>query len=320
MTTSSVGKKRIGLIGLGLMGEPMGTNWLNKGFSLAILPHRNMRPVKTLSKLGAQVCGGLEELVTHSDVIVLMLPSSKEVEAVCLGLTTSPQKSRTKALMDLVTPQHIILDMTTSDPASTRRIGFELGKRSLRFADAPVTGGVKGAAAGKLTLFMGGAKDVLDELDEVLSAVSTTKSHFGALGLGHVAKAINNLICIGNLAVFAEALPLGKAMGLEPKMLYDTLLAGTARSDMLEIYGPQILKGDFDARFKLEHAYKDLIIVLRMAEFAGTELPLLQGMLSHFANAEKAGLFGQNVSAIIRPIEASLGIEFRENAPHGDPS
>lgn len=296
-------EKTIGLLGLGLMGEPMAQNWIKKGFKLNILPHRNKAPAERLSKLGAHVCSSQRELIEKSDVIVLMLPSSKEVEEVCL--------TSSESVLNLAKPHQITIDMTTSDPASTRRVGHELKKNSLRFMDAPVTGGVKGAADGTLTLFIGGEIKDYSEVKEVLAAVSKTQTHFGALGLGHVAKAINNYICIGNLAVLCEALPLGRAMGLDAKLLIETLLSGTAASEMMKVYVPQIMSGDFNPRFKLEHAYKDLVIALRMAEFAQAELPILEAMLLHFANAEKAGFTGQNLSAIIKPIEKELGVEFR---------
>jgi len=293
-------KMRVGLIGTGLMGEPMAENWLKKGFSLSVLPHKNPEPAKKLEKLGAKVCENVDDLLAHSDVVVLMLPTSREVESFCLG-----------GFLKLASPQHVIIDMSTSDPASTRRIGHELKKKGIDFIDAPVTGGVKGAQEGSLVLFVGGEKTVFEKVKPVLEAVSQKQTYFGALGLGHVAKAINNFICIGNLAVLCESLPLGKALGLDPNLLIESLLAGMAASEMMKVYVPQIMKGDFNPRFKLEHAYKDLVIALRMAEFVGVELPVLEAMLYHFKEAEEAGLKGLNLSAIIKPLEKAMGVEFR---------
>jgi 3-hydroxyisobutyrate dehydrogenase-like beta-hydroxyacid dehydrogenase len=295
--------KRVGLIGIGLMGGPMGENWIKKGYGLNFLAHKNRAPAEKLKSVGAIEVETLQQLADQSDVIVLMVPTSREVEALCLG---------SNGLERWLSPKQVVIDMSTSDPESTRRIHQIYKKSNLRFMDAPVTGGVSGAALGTLTLFVGGPVDWHHEVKEVLAAVSKTQSHFGEAGNGHVAKIINNFICVGNLAVFCEALPLAVKLGLEPSKIYDTLLSGTASSEMLKFYGPQILAGDFAPRFKLAHASKDIDLAVSQANAVHTELPVLNGVQSLFHKALEAGKGERNLSSVIELIESQLGIEFRK--------
>jgi 3-hydroxyisobutyrate dehydrogenase-like beta-hydroxyacid dehydrogenase len=294
--------KRVGLIGLGLMGTPMARNWLKKGFELCVLPHKNKMRATELAGFGAHVASNLSELVSQSDVIVLMVPSSLEVEELTIG---------SQGLIHHLQSQHVVIDMSTSAPESTRGIYKQFDQKALRFFDAPVTGGVRGAEEGTLTLFIGGPKAWFEETREVLEAVSRTQSHFGEIGNGHVAKIINNYICIGNLAVFAEALPLATRFGLQPKQLFETLLSGTASSEMLKSYGPQIMSGDFKARFKLSHAYKDMNLAKDLAENIGVTLPVLKGVLEDFEKALAKNLSEENLSALMKPLEEEMSGFFR---------
>jgi 3-hydroxyisobutyrate dehydrogenase-like beta-hydroxyacid dehydrogenase len=161
--------------------------------------------------------------------------------------------------------------------------------------------------------------DAIKKAESFLRPVSEKRFYFGPLGQGHVAKIINNFICIGNLAVFSEALVLGAASGLDPQTLYDTLLTGTAQSRMLEIYGKQILKNDFQPRFKLALAHKDIGLARdlnrsikgKVIKNGVRSLPVLNGIQMLFAIAQKGKLSSENISALIKPIENAYKAKFR---------
>ncbi len=309
-------KKRVGLIGAGLMGHPMGINWLKKGFKLTVLKSSNANSqsaerITDLQKNGAVIAHDLADLVLQSDIITLMLPTSQEVEAICLG---EVRRTSSANLLDLVRPEQLVIDMTTSDPESTRKIFKMFEEKTLRFFDSPVTGGVMGAKAGTMTLFIGGPEKFYQEAEDVLSAVSKVRTHFGKIGQGHVAKIINNYVCVGNLAVFSEALVLGAKAGLKSGDIFSTLLSGTGFSRMLEAYGPQILDGDFAPRFKLAHAFKDILLAqnLNLAlEGKSENLPVLQGMIKDFQKAADQNLGEENISALIKPLENEYNTQFR---------
>ena len=294
-------KNRIGLIGSGLMGKPMGMNWLKKGYQLTVLPHKNLVNITELQKAGATVAQSPMELASFTDLIILMLPTSREVEAAI------------ESLIKFLTPKHIVIDMSTSEPQSTREIFEKFKAKNLKFFDAPVTGGVKGAVEGSLTLFVGGPRELFLESKDVLNAVSKIQTHFGEAGQGHVAKIINNFVCIGNLAVFSEALPLAMRMGLNPRDIFQTLTSGTAASRMLDLYGVQILNGDFAPRFKLSHAYKDLKLAEDLLKDIKAKLPVLEGVVEDFKKAMDQNLGDENVSAVIKTIEDQMSARFRSN-------
>jgi 3-hydroxyisobutyrate dehydrogenase-like beta-hydroxyacid dehydrogenase len=278
-------KKKVGLIGAGLMGCPMAKNWLKKGFQLGVLPHKNKKHIDELLTLGAIIASSHEDLCNKSDVIILMLPTSHEVE------------SNTKKLKKHLKPHNLVIDMSTSDPANTRTIYAEYKNLKLRFFDSPVTGGVKGAETGTLTLFVGGPKEWFEESKEVLNAVSQIQRHFGSVGNGHVAKVINNFICVANLAVFSEALPLAARMGLDAKAIFEVLDSGMASSAQL--------------RFKLAHALKDLKLAKNLAKPFEVELPVLEGSVKDFERASLLGLGEKNISSVIEIFEKDFKSKFR---------
>ena len=290
---------KVGLIGLGLMGEPMGFNWIKKGFGLSILPHRRTEAAAALEKSGAQMASSVEDLCKKSDVIILMVPTSREVE------------SLTHEIEKFITPQQFVIDMSTSEPASTLALHKSFKENGLRFFDAPVTGGVKGATEGTLTLFIGGPEEWVKACMPVLGAVSQKQIHFGDAGQGHVAKIINNFVCIGNMAVLAEALPMASKLGLDPNKIFDALSDGMAASRQLNFYGPQILQGDFAPRFRLSHALKDMKMAKEITKQLKVTLPVLEGIISDFDKATILDLLEKNVSALIQPIEKAMGTEFR---------
>lgn len=285
----------IGLIGAGLMGKPMGMNWLNKGFPVHALVHK--KPIQELITAGAVECRSLRDICENSKYLILMLPSSREVEETCAVLQRH------------LAPEQMIIDMSTSDPQSTRQIHERMSKAKLRFMDSPVTGGVWGAQAGELSLFVGGPQEWLTEILPVLKAISKTQTHFGPAGSGHLAKLINNYVCIANMAVLAEALPLASASGLDPQKIFDVLTQGTANSKMLEAYGPQIMRGDFEPRFRISHALKDILLAEKLAD----GLPVLSGVISLFKKYQELGLPEKNVSALVLAVEKLLNVEFRKN-------
>lgn len=303
--------KKIGLIGAGLMGHPMAKRWLSSGFNLTVFEKKNRKSsfetkgrIKELIKSGAGFTTDFKILCDSIDCLILILPSSKEIESILLN----PENLRILKSSKV----RLVIDMSTSAPTSTVKIGKKIQSKQLDFIDAPVTGGVTGAENGTLTLFLGGKKSAIKKAESFLRPVSEKRFYFGPLGQGHAAKIINNFICIGNLAVFSEALVLGAASGLDPQTLYDTLLTGTAQSRMLEIYGKQILKNDFQPRFKLALAHKDIGLARDLnRSIKGEVLTVLGAIEKQFVKAEASGLGAENLSALIKPIERSFNKRFR---------
>jgi 3-hydroxyisobutyrate dehydrogenase-like beta-hydroxyacid dehydrogenase len=280
---------RLGVVGLGAMGRPMAANLLAGGFPVAVLRHRDTAAPSALAAAGAGVVDSLAALVAAVDAIILMLPSSQEVEETVLG---------PDGLEGLARPGQVIVDMGTSDPASTRRLSERLASRGVDFLDAPVTGGVKGAAAGTLLIMAGGPPHALDRVRPALETLGSAVVHVGESGAGHTLKIINNLIAVTTGALIAEALRLAEAARLPLPVVLDVLQKGSANSAALQGMAGRIRSRQFDPGFRVNLARKDLTLAEGLARTAGVRLPVGAAARVVFDEACEAGLGDLDTSAL----------------------
>ena len=253
-------KPRIGYIGVGLMGHGAAKNILEKGYPLTIMGHRNRAPVDDLVKRGAKESTSAAVTARNSEILFLCLPSSIEVEAAIYGADGVLQGAHAKL---------IVVDCTTADPNSTRRIAGDLGKQGAAMVDAPLGRTPKEAEAGKLSTYVGGDPTVVKKLRPVMECYADTIVEVGALGMGHTLKLINNFISIGNCAIIAEAATTAAKLGVDMHKFYEVISAGGANSKMFQMVMPWVLEGD-DSQLKgpLRIAGKDLRFYTRLAEQA----------------------------------------------------
>ena len=253
-------KPRIGFIGVGLMGHGAAKNILDKGYALTIMGHRNREPVDDLVKRGAKESKSAAEVARGSDILFLCLPSWVEVEAMVYGAG---------GVLEGAHAALIVVDSTTADPNSTRRIAASLAGKGARMADAPLGRTPKEAEAGKLSTYVGGDPAVVAAIKPVQECFADTIVEVGALGMGHTLKLINNFISIGNCAVIAEAAATAAKMGVDMRKFYEVVSAGGANSKMFQMVMPWVLEGD-DSQLKgpLRIAGKDLRFYTRRADQA----------------------------------------------------
>jgi len=301
---------RVALFGAGLMGEPMAGHLLDCGFSVATVAHRNRAPIERLARKGARECGSFAEAVAASDVTLMALPTSREVEEVLFG---------TGGVAPAVKTGHVIVDMGTCYPADTRRLAARVEALGGRFLDAPVTGGVEAARAAALTVMAGGDPIVLDSIRPVLDAFSAKIYHFGPVGAGHAAKLIQNMIGWIEVAGIAEGLALAKATGLELGTFFSMLSHSHSNSPIVQMMVPKVLSGGFDdIDFRLEGAHKDIRQAAELARETTTVPMSVANAAEALFRLSCADGFGrQDWTAIVRGLEKRLGLEFR--APE-DPS
>ena len=207
-------KERIGFIGLGLMGEGMAANLLRKGWPLTVLAHRKREPIERLVALGAVEARNARALAEASDIVVLCVTGSPQVEEVTMG--AEGLASAGKSLM--------ILDCSTSNPTSTVQLAAELAKRDIVLIDTPLARTPKEAAAGTLDVMAGGDAAAFERARPVLEAFAGRVIHTGPTGSGHTMKLLNNFISLGYSAIYAEALMMGAKAGLTPEVM-DSVLA-----------------------------------------------------------------------------------------------
>ncbi|MFL5270037.1 MAG: 3-hydroxyisobutyrate dehydrogenase [Stellaceae bacterium] len=219
---------KIGFIGTGTMGQPMLANLVKKGFAVLafdVVP----AALDAAASLGAERAGSVGETARNCEIVITMLPSSANVEAVYLG---------SGGIVESADEGRLCVDMSTIDPGTSHRVAARLKERGLRFLDAPVSGGVGGAAAGTLAIMVGGDARDLAEARPALAAMGTNIIHVGAVGAGEVAKLCNNLISGAALVAVAEAFRIGEAFGVDAQVLTNVIAKSSGSTWVMEHMHP----------------------------------------------------------------------------------
>ncbi|MFC4376248.1 NAD(P)-dependent oxidoreductase [Nocardia halotolerans] len=245
----------VGFLGLGNMGAPMARRLVGRGAVdvAGFDPQESARA--TLAAVGGRVADTASAAVAGAGTVVLMLPASAVVEAV-LG---------DPAVVGALRPGTIVVDMSSSEPLSTRRLAAELGSRGVAFVDAPVSGGVSGAAAGTLTIMCGGEAGAVAAVEPLLRELGTP-TWVGASGAGHALKAINNLLAGVHLLAAAEGLAIGKRFGLDPELMLSVIDRASGRSEATATKLPRfVLPGTYDSGFAMRLMIKDMRVATELA-------------------------------------------------------
>ncbi len=219
---------RVAFIGLGNMGAPMAQNLIKAGFSLTVFDLVK-EAVDQLVKSGATAAASASDAVNGADVVITMLPASKHVEGIYLG---------PEGLLTKIASKALVIDCSTIAADSARKVARAAADRGLAMIDAPVSGGTGGAIAGTLTFIVGGEPADLERARPLLEKMGKNIFHAGAAGAGQVAKIANNMLLGIAMAGTAEALALGVANGLDPKVLSEIISKSSGRTWAIELYNP----------------------------------------------------------------------------------
>lgn len=289
---------RVGYIGVGLMGHGAAKNILLNGYALTTLGHRNRAPVEDLVQRGAREANSPAEVAGGSDVVFTCLPSSVEVEATVFG---------ENGLLGAMHPGTILVDSTTADPNSTRRIGQALQERGCAMVDGPLGRTPREAEEGKLNTFLGGDPETIAKVRPIVSCYADTIIEAGLLGSGHTLKLMNNFISIGTSAVIAEAVATAARLGVDLRKLYEVVSSGGANSAMFQMMMPWALEGD-DSRLKgpIRIAGKDMRFYCRLAESTGAPAFVAQAVNQTYQLANVTGN-GERFMPTLPGILAGLG-------------
>ena len=208
---------RVAFIGTGTMGQPMVNNLIRKGFTVAAY---DIAPaaLAAAAKLGASPAASAAEAARGAELLITMLPSSSHVEAAYLG---------PGGVLEGAAAGRLCVDMSTIDPGTSRRVAAALGRRGVRFLDAPVSGAVPKAIEGTLTIMVGGAAEDLEEARPALAALGTTIIHVGPVGSGEVAKLCNNLIAGVAMVAVSEAFRVAEGFGVDPRVLTEVIASSS---------------------------------------------------------------------------------------------
>ena len=253
----------IGFIGLGSMGGGMARCLLNKGYRLQVFTRRPTA-AQTLVEGGAEAASSAAAIGRDCPLVFLSLPDAAAVEEVLFG---------TDGLADALAPGSCVVDTSTIAATSAQNFGQRLRQRGVWLLDAPVSGGQQGAEAGTLGCMVGGEPEVLAACREPMSAFCKSITHVGALGAGQTVKACNQVAVAGALLGVADALALARAQGVDPALMREVLLGGSARSFSLEKHAPRIIGGLFTPGFRAHLMLKDLRLALDTAHAGSAVLP-----------------------------------------------
>lgn len=277
----STTKEAVGFIGVGLMGQGMARNLVDKGFPLTVMGHRNRKPVEELVAAGAREAKTPRELAAQSTIIFLCVTGSAQVEEVVNG---------PDGIIAGAKPGTVVVDCSTSDPGSTGRIAAELEAKGLHLADAPLGGTPAQAALGQLSAMIGASPEVFARIKPACEAWAQKVVHLGPVGDGHKMKLLNNFLSMGYAAIYAEALTLAQKIGITPQT-FDSVIRGS-RMDcgFYQTFMQYVLERDRNAhKFTLVNALKDVRYLESVANAAGVPNPVGNAVKNSFASAVAAG-------------------------------
>ena len=268
-------KERIGLVGAGLMGQGIGANLLKHGWPLAVLDHPGNQPLEPLLRAGATTVARVDALAAASDVLLLVVTGSPQVEAVVLG---------ERGVLAGLRPGTVVIDCSTSIPSSTERVAQAVQAAGGAFLDAPMTRTPKEAAEGRLNLLVGGDAALFARWRPMLACFAENIVHTGPVGSGHRMKLLHNFVSMGFAAILAEAAACAEKSGVGKAVFLEVLSKGGGDGVVLNRMRPYIESGDDSGfRFSLPNGLKDLTYYHTMAEQAGAYSVMAQAAKNTFA-------------------------------------
>lgn len=281
---------KIGFIGLGLMGNPMAKNIQKAGFDLHVF-NRNKKKTEEFKKLGAKVHERIKDLANEVDVVVTMVTGPKDVKEVLFGkngVVTAGKKALT------------VIDMSTIGPTAAIEITRKLKKHGIHFVDAPVTGSVPRAITGELTIFIGGAKDVVEKVKPVLSTMGKTLHHIGENGAGQAVKLVNNHLVAATVSALAEGMLLGDILKIKREKLAEALGETPAFSPFMKLKLPNFVKNDFPTLFSVANMQKDLSLAKKEVRKVKKNLSILTLIEKIFKQGIAQKIAQEDISAIVK--------------------
>ena len=283
-------KPAVGLIGLGLMGRPMGMNILKAEYPLTVW-NRTASRADELVAAGAKLARSPHEAAAASDFLISMVSDPPALEEVLWGEGGAMAALKRGA---------IYMDSSTVSPNLARKVAAACAERGARFLDAPVTGGDWGARKGELVFMIGGDADTLREAEPVIGVMGKKWFHLGPNGAGQTIKLAMNAILALQVGALAEAIALVRGAGLEGEKLVEVMQSSMARSGVLDVKAPNLLKGEYVPSFPLRLMHKDLSLALDLANQLGVPLPATAAARETYSAVKGASKEDLDYSAVMK--------------------
>jgi 3-hydroxyisobutyrate dehydrogenase len=293
---------KTGFVGLGAMGTHMARNLHRAGLLTAVSNRTAAKARALAAELGVKAPDTLAELAAGVEAVVICVSADNDVLDVV------------RALAPGLAAGSLVIDCSTVAADTARKAAELLGKQGVEFLDCPVSGGVEGAREGTLAVMAGGGSQAFERARPVLEAMGRTITHFGPTGSGQAAKATNQIMCAGIIETVSEAMAFARAQGLPLEKLIDTLGKGAGSSWYFVHRAPNMARGSYPAGFRVRLHAKDLTICRDMAARFGVTLPVVERMLSEYAELVSRGYGDEDISATFR-LKAELFEPSRGSTP-----
>jgi 2-hydroxy-3-oxopropionate reductase len=290
---SDTERKKVGFIGLGVMGAPMARNLLAAGYEV-VAWNRSAGPLEEIAAAGARAADGPAAVAGEADLVISIVKDDAAVREVLGGPDGAIAAAR---------PGALVIDMSTVSPAVARELAVEAATREVAFLDAPVSGGDVGARDGTLSIMVGGDGGEVERARPVFEVLGSRVTHVGAAGAGQVAKACNQVLVAVIFGGLAEALVLGSKLGVDPAAILDAVGGGMAANRIMEVRRENFLGHDFAPGFKVDLHHKDLEIALGASGEVDAPLPLTAEVQQMFRQLRAAGFGEEDDSALLRVAE-----------------
>ena len=291
--------ERIGFVGLGIMGRGMAHNLLRAGFPLRVW-NRTASRADALVEAGAELGESPADVAANSDIVIVCVSDTPDVEAVILGENGVVQGAK---------PGSLVIDCSTISPQVTKDIAATLMEADVHMLDAPISGGSEGAAKGTLSIMVGGEPGQFERALPALQAMGKTITHVGPNGAGQTVKLVNQVLVVGNALAMCEALMFAQAGGLDLQKMHDAVSQGAAGSWMFTNRAPQIIRRDFSPGFTIALQQKDVRLCLEAADDMGVPLFGTNIVFNLYRTLEARGLQDEGNHALIKALERLAGFE-----------
>lgn len=290
----------IGFIGIGNMGFHMARRLREHGFAVTVFDVNESARERFRAEVGGNVASTALGLLETCHIVVLMLPNGKIVRDALLGdagAGEGPPASR-------LGPGAVVVDMSSSEPVGTRDLGEELHNLGVQLVDAPVSGGVRRAKSGTLSIMAGGDAELIGRLRPIFDAMGSSLTIVGALGAGHAMKALNNYVSAAGLTAACEAVRIGRSFGIDGETIVAVLNASTGKNNSTEHKIVQyVLSEAFNSGFSLGLMRKDLRTALSLAEALDLDLPMIKETVQIWTRAEESVGAAADHTEIARALE-----------------
>ena len=283
--------KKIGFIGIGLMGLPMSKNIAKAGYNLKVF-NRSKKKAEPLKEFGANISITLKDLVDDSDIVITMLTDDTAVEEVM----------NNSDFLENLKPGAIVIDMSSVKPTTATKYGNNFKSKNINYLDAPVSGGTIGAEEASLAIMVGGDQNIFDDAFDILKTMGNP-TLVGPIGSGQVSKLANQIIVGLTIGAVAEAVTLCEKAGADPNKMIKALAGGWADSKVLQTHGKRMIDKDFTPKGRTSVHLKDMNNILECANNYNTHLPISNLVKEMYKSLVKNGHGETDHSSLYKEIE-----------------